>query len=126
MPSFSDGNAVSEVAKRCSRLVPVCAGAIGAARSATSSTAFRTRLRQIAHSTFRISALTRWRAPLGCGIASRFEIMHELIRDITLCILFAWGLGLLAHFTRQPLILAYLIAGFFIGPFGIGCVKSPE
>jgi len=52
--------------------------------------------------------------------------MHELIRDITLCILFAWVLGLLAHFTRQPLILAYLIAGFFIGPFGMGWVKSQE
>ena len=52
--------------------------------------------------------------------------MHELIRDITLCILFAWVLGLLAHFTRQPLILAYLIAGFVIGPFGMGWVKSQE
>lgn len=52
--------------------------------------------------------------------------MHELIRDITLCILFAWVLGLLAHFFRQPLILAYLIAGFFIGPFGMGWVKSQE
>src|SRR5688500_9039863 len=52
--------------------------------------------------------------------------MHELIRDITLCILFAWVLGLLAHFFRQPLILAYLIAGFVIGPFGMGWVKSQE
>jgi Kef-type K+ transport system membrane component KefB len=52
--------------------------------------------------------------------------MHELIGDITLCILFAWVLGLVAHFTRQPLILAYLIAGFFIGPFGMGWVKSQE
>src|SRR3954447_6223663 len=52
--------------------------------------------------------------------------MHELIGDITLCILFAWGLGLLAHFSRQPLILAYLVAGFFIGPFGMGWVKSQE
>ncbi len=52
--------------------------------------------------------------------------MHELIGDITLCILFAWVLGLLAHFSRQPLILAYLIAGFFIGPFGTGLVKSQE
>ena len=52
--------------------------------------------------------------------------MHELIADITLCILFAWVLGLLAHFSRQPLILAYLIAGFFIGPFGAGLVKSQE
>ncbi|MBB4371826.1 Kef-type K+ transport system membrane component KefB [Bradyrhizobium sp. cir1] len=52
--------------------------------------------------------------------------MHELIRDITLSILFAWMLGLLAHFSRQPLILAYLIAGFCIGPFGAGWVKSQE
>jgi Kef-type K+ transport system membrane component KefB len=35
-------------------------------------------------------------------------------------------LGLLAHFFRQPLILAYLVAGFFIGPFGTGLVKSQE
>jgi Kef-type K+ transport system membrane component KefB/Trk K+ transport system NAD-binding subunit len=52
--------------------------------------------------------------------------MHELIRDITFCILFAWGIGLLAHFFRQPLILAYLIAGFVIGPFGMRWVKSQE
>ena len=52
--------------------------------------------------------------------------MHELIGDITLSILFAWVLGLLAHFFRQPLILAYLIAGFLIGPFGMGLVKSQE
>src|SRR5438046_10058026 len=52
--------------------------------------------------------------------------MHELIRDIILSILFAWVLGLLAHFFRQPLILAYLIAGFLIGPFGMGWVKSQE
>jgi Kef-type K+ transport system membrane component KefB len=52
--------------------------------------------------------------------------MHELIANITLCILFAWAFGLLAHFTRQPLILAYLIAGFLIGPFGMGWVKSQE
>src|SRR5215470_17880854 len=52
--------------------------------------------------------------------------MHELIGDITFSILFAWGLGLLAHFSRQPLILAYLLAGFFIGPFGMGWVKSQE
>lgn len=52
--------------------------------------------------------------------------MNELIGDITLCILFAWVLGLLAHFSRQPLILAYLIAGFFIGPFGMSWVKSQD
>src|SRR3954467_2239022 len=63
--------------------------------------------------------------PLGCGEENP-RTMHELIGDITLCILFAWVLGLLAHFSRQPLILAYLIAGFFIGPFGMGWVKSQE
>ena len=52
--------------------------------------------------------------------------MHELIGDITFSILFAWVLGLLAHFSRQPLILAYLVAGFFIGPFGMGWVKSQQ
>ena len=52
--------------------------------------------------------------------------MHELIRDITFCILFAWGLGLVAHFSRQPLILAYLVGGFVIGPYGMGWVKSQE
>ncbi|WP_315703735.1 MULTISPECIES: cation:proton antiporter [unclassified Bradyrhizobium] len=52
--------------------------------------------------------------------------MQELIGDITLSILFAWGLGLAAQFSRQPSILAYLIAGFVIGPFGTGWVKSQE
>ncbi len=52
--------------------------------------------------------------------------MHDLIRDITLSILFAWMFGLLAHFFRQPLILAYLVGGFIIGPFGIGWVKSQD
>jgi Kef-type K+ transport system membrane component KefB len=52
--------------------------------------------------------------------------MHELIGDITLSILFAWLLGLSAHRFRQPLILAYLIAGFAIGPFGLGWVKSQD
>ncbi|MES2603228.1 MAG: cation:proton antiporter [Pseudomonadota bacterium] len=52
--------------------------------------------------------------------------MHELIRDITFSILFAWVLGLAAHFFRQPLILAYLVGGFVIGPFGMGWVKSQE
>src|SRR6266702_1056911 len=73
----------------------------------------------------RIARLPRRNLSLGCGKTDQFG-MHELIRDITLCILFAWMLGLLAHFSRQPLILAYLIAGFCIGPFGAGWVKSQE
>jgi Kef-type K+ transport system membrane component KefB len=33
-------------------------------------------------------------------------------------------MGLLAHFFKQPLILAYLVGGFIIGPFGTGLVES--
>ncbi len=52
--------------------------------------------------------------------------MHQLIADITFSILFAWVLGLAAHFFRQPLILAYLVAGFLIGPYGAKWVKSQD
>jgi len=52
--------------------------------------------------------------------------MHELVRDITLCILFAWALAIAAHLVRQPSMLGYLLAGFLIGPFGTGLVKSEE
>ena len=52
--------------------------------------------------------------------------MHELIHDITLCILFAWVLGLAAHYFKQPLILAYLVGGFVIGPYGMKWVDSQE
>jgi Kef-type K+ transport system membrane component KefB len=52
--------------------------------------------------------------------------MHDLISDITLSILFAWMLGMLAHVARQPLILSYLVGGFVIGPYGIGWVKSEQ
>src|SRR5689334_1373640 len=52
--------------------------------------------------------------------------MHELIGDITFSILFVWGLGLLALFSLQPLIHASLLPYFFIGPLGMGWVKSQE
>lgn len=52
--------------------------------------------------------------------------MHDLISDITLSILFAWVLGMLAHVARQPLILSYLVGGFVIGPYGMGWVKSEQ
>src|SRR5437899_8443977 len=52
--------------------------------------------------------------------------MHELLTYITISSRFAWVHGLFAHFSRQQLIQAYLIAGFFIGPFGMGWVKSQE
>ncbi len=52
--------------------------------------------------------------------------MHELIRDITLCIAAAWVLGLVAHFLRQPVLLAYLAGGFALGPVGFKFIESSE
>ena len=52
--------------------------------------------------------------------------MHELIHDIALCIIAAWALGVLAQFFRQPVILAYLVGGFAIGPAGFGLVDGQE
>jgi len=42
--------------------------------------------------------------------------MHELIRDIALCIGTAWLFGVAAQFLRQPALLAYLVGGFVLGP----------
>lgn len=52
--------------------------------------------------------------------------MHELIHDLALSIVMAWLLGVVAFVGRQPLILAYLVAGFVIGPFGFKWVQSEQ
>jgi Kef-type K+ transport system membrane component KefB len=52
--------------------------------------------------------------------------MHDLIRDITFSIAAAWLLGLVAQQFRQPVLLAYLVAGFFLGPVGSGLIESAE
>ncbi len=52
--------------------------------------------------------------------------MPELIRDLALSIVVAWILGVGAHLARQPLILAYLVAGFVIGPSGLKWVQSRQ
>jgi Kef-type K+ transport system membrane component KefB len=52
--------------------------------------------------------------------------MPELIHDLALSIVMAWILGVAAHLARQPLILAYLVAGFVVGPFGFGWVESQQ
>jgi Kef-type K+ transport system membrane component KefB len=52
--------------------------------------------------------------------------MHELIRDIALCTAAAWLLGLAAQLARQPIILAYLAAGFLLGPAVLSWVTSQE
>src|SRR5262247_3890988 len=52
--------------------------------------------------------------------------MHELIHDIALAILAAWLFGVAAQVARQPVFLAYLAAGFIIGPNASGLVSSRE
>src|SRR5688572_15532343 len=52
--------------------------------------------------------------------------MHDLIHDITFCIGAAWLVGLLAQFLRQPVLLAYLIGGFALGPAGLRIIESAE
>ena len=52
--------------------------------------------------------------------------MHDLIHDFALSIVMAWLFGVVAHLLRQPLILAYLVAGFVLGPTGLAWVKSEQ
>jgi Kef-type K+ transport system membrane component KefB len=52
--------------------------------------------------------------------------MTGLIHDIALSILAAWLLGVVAYLARQPPILAYLVAGFLVGPAGLKLVHSEE
>jgi Kef-type K+ transport system membrane component KefB len=52
--------------------------------------------------------------------------MHELIHDLALSIVMAWLLGVGAYLARQPLILAYLVAGFALGPHGLKWVHSEQ
>jgi Kef-type K+ transport system membrane component KefB len=52
--------------------------------------------------------------------------MSELIHDLALSIVMAWLLGVAANLIRQPLILAYLVAGFLLGPSGLQWVESEQ
>jgi Kef-type K+ transport system membrane component KefB len=52
--------------------------------------------------------------------------MKGLLGDIALSILAAWLLGVVAYLARQPLILAYLVGGFLVGPAGLKLVHAEE
>lgn len=52
--------------------------------------------------------------------------MHDFLYDMTLCTVAAWVLAVFSHLIRQPVILAYLVAGFMLGPFGFAMIKSQE
>ena len=52
--------------------------------------------------------------------------MHDLLFDMAVCTVAAWVLGVLAQLVGQPVILAYLVAGFVLGPSCLGLVRSEE
>src|SRR5260221_286047 len=49
---------------------------------------------------------------------------HHLIKDISMCIVAAWLLSLVARFIRLPLMIAYLAAGVLLGPVGFGWIAE--
>src|SRR5882757_272719 len=51
---------------------------------------------------------------------------HGLVTDIAICIIAAWIVAVLAQLTRQPLLLAYLVAGFAIGPHGFKWITDVQ
>lgn len=51
---------------------------------------------------------------------------HGIVGDIGLCIIAAWAVALLCQVARQPLLIAYLLAGFAIGPHGFRFITDPD
>lgn len=49
---------------------------------------------------------------------------HGLVIDIAVCIIAAWVFAVLCQLVKQPLLLAYLLAGFVIGPHGLKFVTD--
>lgn len=51
---------------------------------------------------------------------------HGIVSDIAWCIIAAWVVGVFCRVARQPLLIAYLLAGFAIGPHGFKFITDPE
>ena len=51
---------------------------------------------------------------------------HGLVTDIAICIIAAWLIAVVSQVARQPLLLAYLVAGFAVGPHGFKWVTDPD
>src|ERR1044072_1515083 len=45
---------------------------------------------------------------------------------MALCVVVAWGFAVIAKLARQPLIVAYLLAGVLVRPAGFGWIKDRE
>ena len=52
--------------------------------------------------------------------------MHDLFYDMALCTVAAWTIGVAAQWLGQPVILAYLVGGFLLGPSALQLVRSEE
>jgi Kef-type K+ transport system membrane component KefB/Trk K+ transport system NAD-binding subunit len=52
--------------------------------------------------------------------------MEHLIFEIGLVIIAASAVGVVLYFLKQPLILAYILAGILLGPFGFGLIHDTE
>jgi Kef-type K+ transport system membrane component KefB len=51
---------------------------------------------------------------------------HGIVSDIATCIIAAWVVGVGCRVVRQPLLIAYLVAGFAIGPHGFRFVTDTD
>ena len=49
---------------------------------------------------------------------------HNLVNDIAVCVIAAWVVAVASQVVRQPLLLAYLLAGFAVGPHGFKWVTD--
>lgn len=48
----------------------------------------------------------------------------SLVSDIAICIIAAWVIAVISQVAKQPLLLAYLVAGFVVGPHGFQWVTE--
>jgi Kef-type K+ transport system membrane component KefB len=53
-------------------------------------------------------------------------VEHGLVTDIAICIIAAWVVAVASQVARQPLLLAYLVAGFAVGPHGFQWITNPD
>jgi Kef-type K+ transport system membrane component KefB len=51
---------------------------------------------------------------------------HGLVTNIAICIIAAWVVAVASHALKQPLLLAYLVAGFAVGPHGFKWVTDAQ
>jgi Kef-type K+ transport system membrane component KefB len=63
---------------------------------------------------------------LDCWVNFSVVEHHSLVTDIAICIIAAWVVAVVSQVARQPLLLAYLVAGFAVGPNGFKWVTNPD